>query len=77
MESKADIEMRWVVAWSDLLEIVGDRRGVPCQLPDCSIVDVEECKGFLQSSVYQGYHVQVTAGYVGHKMGIVVSRSKP
>ena len=75
MASNADIEMRWVDAWNDLYEIVGDRRGVPCQLPDWSVVDVDECKSWLQKSVYDGYLVQVKAGWVGHKKGVLVSRS--
>jgi hypothetical protein len=77
MASNADIEMRWVDAWNALYEIIGRRRGVPCQLPDWSIVDVEECKGWLQRSVYEGYLVQVKAGWVGHKKGVVVSRTLP
>jgi hypothetical protein len=77
MASKADIEMRWVDAWNELYEIVGSRHDLPCQLPDWSVVDVEECKGWLQQSVYEGYLVRVEAGWVGHRKGIIVSRWWP
>jgi hypothetical protein len=77
MASHADIEMLWVNAWSDLYDVVGVHRGVPCQLPDGSVVDVEECKGWLQNSVYEGYRVHVQAGWVGHWQGVVVSRWRP
>lgn len=77
MASNADIEMRWVDTWDKLLEIVGGRQGVPCQLPDLSVVDVEGCKGWLQKSVYEGYIVHVEEGWVGYKKGIVASRSLP
>lgn len=77
MESNADIEMRWVDAWNKLYEIIGDCCDVPCQLPDWSVVDIEECKGWLQQSVYEGYQVSMEAGWVGHRKGVVVSRSRP
>ena len=74
MASNADIEMRWVDAWSDLYEIIGDRGDIPCQLPDWSVVDSEECRGYLQDSVYEGYLVRVEAGWVGHRRGAIVHR---
>jgi hypothetical protein len=77
MASNADIEMRWVDAWNELHEIVGSRRGVPCQLPDASIIDVEKCKAWLQGSAYEGFLLHVKAGWVGHLEGVVVSRSRP
>lgn len=77
MASKADLEMRWVNAWNNLYEIVGNRHNVPCQLSDWKVVDVEECKGWLQESVYEGYLVQVKAGWVGHHKGIIASRWWP
>lgn len=77
MPSKAEIEMRWVDAWNELYDIVGIRCDVLCQLPDWSVVDIEGCKGWLQQSVYEGFEVQVKAGWVGHKKGVVVSRSRP
>lgn len=77
MASNADAEMRWVDAWNDLYEIVGDRRGVPCQLPDRSVVDVEACKSWLQTSAYEGYLVRVEVSWVGHRQGVVVSRWQP
>jgi hypothetical protein len=74
MVSNADIEMRWVEAWNDLSDIVADRLDAPCQLPDGSVVTPEECRGWLQDSVYAGYHVRVKAGWVGHRHGVVVER---
>lgn len=74
MESNADVEMRWVDAWNDLYDIIGDRGDVPCLLPDWSIVNSEECRGWLQDSVYAGYRVHVEAGWVGHRRGAVVQR---
>jgi len=76
MASNADMEMRWVEAWNDLLKIVGDTRDMPCQLPDWSVIDVEACKGWLQDSVYEGYLVKVEAGWIGHRQGVVVSRRR-
>ncbi|MDB5345336.1 MAG: hypothetical protein JWP89_3713 [Schlesneria sp.] len=75
--SNSEIEMRWVDAWNKLYDIIGQRRDVPCQLPDWTIVDVEECKGWLQSSVYDGYHVEVEDGWVGHRKGVIASRTPP
>ena len=77
MASNEEIEMRWVDAWNNLLGFVRGRPGVPCQLPDCTIVDVEACKGWLQQSVYEGYLVEVKEGWVGHLRGIIASRSLP
>ena len=76
MGSDADTEMRWVEAWNQLHDL-SPTRDAPCQLPDWSVVGVEECKAWLQASVYEGYLVQVEAGWVGHRRGIIVSRSLP
>jgi hypothetical protein len=72
--SNADIEMRWVDAWNDLYAIIGDRRGVLCQLPDWSIIDAEECRGWLQDAVDAGYRVRVEEGWVGHRRGAIMHR---
>lgn len=69
--------MRWVGVWSDLYELVGERRGVRCLLPDGSVVGVEECKAWLQDSVYAGFLVHVEPGWVEGRPGIIVSRSLP
>lgn len=74
MPSNAEIEIRWVVAWGDLYDLVRDRRGVKCQLPDDRVVDVEECKGWLQDSAYEGYHVRVEGGWVLGEQGVIASR---
>jgi hypothetical protein len=75
--SNSEIEMRWVDAWNKLHDIIGQRGDVPCQLPDWTIVDVEACKGWLQSSVYDGYLVDVEDGWVGHRKGVIASRTRP
>jgi hypothetical protein len=78
MASNAEIETRWIDAWSDLYEIVRDRAWcTSCLLPDGSVVDFEQCKGWLQDSAYEGYHVEVKQGWVNGRPGVVVSRSRP
>ena len=74
MASNSDIEMCWVEAWSDLYELLKQRSDVKCLLPDGRVVDIEQCKGWLQDSAYQGWHVKVEAGWVLDKQGIVASR---
>jgi len=70
----ADIEMRWVEAWSDLCELVGDqKRTTQCRLPDGRTVNVEECKGWLQDAVYDGFLVRVERGWVNGKPGVVAT----
>jgi hypothetical protein len=75
--SNEDIEMGWVDAWNDVYDIVGPGRVCPCQLPDWSIVSVDECLGWLQESVYAGYLVRVEAGWVGHRRGVIAHRWLP
>lgn len=72
--SNAELEERWIVAWSDLAEIVGTRWDVPCLLPDGTVVSVEECKGWLQDSAYEKWNVKVKAEWVLGRRGVVVSR---
>jgi hypothetical protein len=74
MATNIEKEMRWVDAWSDLLEMVGTRWNVECLLPDGRIVNVEDCQSWLQDSAYEGYQLQVAAGWVKGQWGIVVSR---
>ncbi|MCU0535365.1 MAG: hypothetical protein MUD14_15865 [Hydrococcus sp. Prado102] len=76
MTTNAEIEERWVEAWNDLFDIVGERWQVDCLLPDGLIVDTETCKGWLQESAYQGYCLKVEEGRVKGKRGIVVLRFK-
>jgi len=73
--TKADIEMLWINAWSDLYEIVQEQHDVRCLLPDGEVVDVEECKGWLQDSAYSGYVPAVTARWVLGKRGVIASRT--
>ncbi len=76
MTTNTEIEERWVEAWNDLFDIVGERWQVNCLLPDGSNVDIETCKSWLQESAYQGYCLRVKEGWVKGKQGIVVSRFK-
>lgn len=73
MASNADIEMRWVQAWSDLYEIIGPSHEVRCLLPDGQLVDVESCKGWLQDRVYQGWLVRLEEGERGGERIVVAS----
>jgi hypothetical protein len=74
MGSKSDVEMRWIAAWDALCGILGDRRDAPCQLPDWSVINVQECLAWLQDSVYEGFLVRVESGWVGHLRGVVAHR---
>jgi hypothetical protein len=74
MANNTEREMRWIDAWSDLYELVGERWDVKCLLPDGRIVDTEEGKRWLQDSAYQDWHVKVEAGWVQGKQGIIASR---
>jgi hypothetical protein len=70
-------EMRWVDAWNDVYDIARGRREMPCMLPDWSIITVDECLGWLQQSVYEGYLVRVEEGWVGHRRGVIAHRWLP
>ncbi len=76
MASNTDIEIHWFDAWDDLCDIIGDRADIPCQLPDWSVIDAESCRGWLQDSAYDGYHVRVEVGWVGHLRGAIVHRCR-
>lgn len=76
MSSNADIEMRWVEAWNEVYAIAGQQHDIPCQLPDWTVVSLDDCLGWLQGSVYAGYSVRVEAGWVGHRRGIIVNREQ-
>lgn len=76
MTNNTEIEERWVEAWNNLFDIVGERWQVNCLLPDGAIVDIETCKGWLQESAYQGYCLRVEEGWIKGKYGIVVLRFK-
>jgi hypothetical protein len=77
MTGHADIEMRWVQAWSDLYEITGPSADMRCILPDGQLVDVEVCKGWLQDSAYQGWLVKVEEGQQDGQRIVIASRWKP
>jgi hypothetical protein len=74
MTSNEEIEQRWIEAWNDLYELVGDRYDVKCLLPDGRVVDLEECKGWLQNSAYQGWWIKVKPGWVMGRWGIIASQ---
>jgi hypothetical protein len=69
--------MRWVNAWSELFELTKGRDGITCQLPDSSVVTIQECQTWLQKSVYAGYFVHVELGWIQGRRGIIASRNRP
>jgi len=75
--TNAEIEMRWVEAWSQLYEILKSLNDAHCQLPNGSVVDTEECKAWLQDSVYEGYSINVELLRIGQQHRVAVSRSRP
>jgi hypothetical protein len=74
MTKHTEQETRWVDAWNELYDLIGKRSNVPCCLPDGQVVDVETCKGWLQSSAYEGFALKVEAGWIRGKQGVIVSR---
>lgn len=76
MTSNADIEMRWVNAWNELYDVIGRREDMPCLLPDGLEISFDQCKGWLQVSVYEGYRVEVGQGWLRGRPAVVVSRHK-
>jgi hypothetical protein len=76
MTTNTELEERWIGAWNDLFEVVGERWKVSCLLPDGFVVDIETCQGWLQDSAYEGYCLKVEEGWVKGERGVVVSRSK-
>lgn len=71
---RADVEMLWVDAWNDLYDIIGTREDFPCVLPDYTRVTAEECRGWLQQSVYDRFDVSVSRGWHEGRPAVVVSR---
>ena len=74
MTSNTELEMRWVGAWNDLDQIVGERWYLQCLLPDGRVVSMDECQGWLQASAYDDWQVKVEAGLVWGKQGVVATR---
>ena len=72
--SNADLEMRWVNAWNEMYEIVGNRKDAKCRLPDGTVVNVEECESWLQQSAYAGFRLRLESGNVLGGLGVVVSQ---
>ena len=75
--SSADRERQWIDAWNDLFDIVGSRTDVRCKLPDGTVVDLENCKGWLQEQAYAGWHVGVQESKFGDRLEVVASRWRP
>jgi hypothetical protein len=73
MANNAEIEMRWVSAWDELFALIQDRTDIKCQLPDFSVVNVEQCRAWLQEMVYAGYFVRVEKGWIQGRPGIIAS----
>jgi hypothetical protein len=73
---RADVEMLWVDAWNDLYDIIAGREDYPCVLPDYSRVSPEECRGWLQQSVYDGVAVTVSKGWYKGRPAVVVAREQ-
>jgi hypothetical protein len=77
MASNTEMEQRWIDAWNQAYDIAGhDTRAMACQLPDGTVVGFRECLGWLQDSAYEGYFLHLVGGWVGHRRGIVVRRSR-
>ncbi|HTE20260.1 MAG TPA: hypothetical protein VK689_17990 [Armatimonadota bacterium] len=74
MASNSELEVRWVDAWVDLDQIVGERWNIQCLLPDGRVVSMEECQGWLQDSAYDDWQVKVEAGWVWGKQGVIATR---
>lgn len=72
--NNTELEERWIDAWSDLYEILGERWKVDCLLPDGLIVDIETCQEWLQDSAYEGYQLKVEESWVKGRRGVIVSR---
>jgi hypothetical protein len=74
--SNTNIEMIWVDAWNELYDLIGSRKKVICLLPDFKEVSLDDCKGWLQDSAYDGFKLGLKeVWYKGHK-AIQVSRYK-
>lgn len=74
MSGNADIEQRWIDAWSDLIELAADDARMRCLLPDGEVVDVEAGKAWLQATVYAGAHVTVGRGWAsGRRVAVLDS----
>lgn len=74
MDTNADLEARWIEAWNDLYDLARDRLNLRCLLPDGTIVGIEECKGWLQDSVYTGWRVTVADEWISGARGVMASR---
>jgi hypothetical protein len=74
MSTNIELEERWIEAWNDLFDIIGERWQVSCLLPDGSVVDTETCQGWLQESACQDYCLKVEEGWVNGKRGVVALR---
>ena len=76
MATNSDTEMQWVDAWNDLDSITGGSPVFRCMLDDFTEMNAETLKGWLQDSVYSGWHVKVEARLVYGKPFAFASRWK-
>lgn len=78
MPTNHELEMRWVNAWNDLYQVVGETPEMLWNakrlLPDGTVVGVEECQGWLQSSACKGWLLRVEPGCVLGRRGAITSR---
>ena len=68
--------MRWIDAWSELVELAATLRDPTCLLPDGRVVDVEAGKAWLQDAVYEGARVDVGFA-LGRGQRIALTRRPP
>ncbi len=68
--------MRWIDAWSELVELAATLRDPTCLLPDGRVVDVEAGKAWLQDAVYEGARVDVRLA-LGRGQRIALTRRPP
>jgi hypothetical protein len=76
MSRNADIEAMWVEAWNQVYDLLQGRTNLPCIIEDGSVVSIDDCLGWLQNSVYEGFSVKIEEGWIGHRKGIIATRWK-
>ncbi len=69
-------ELEWIEAWNDLDELIGEEWNLIFLQPDWTEMDLEDCKGWLQDSAYQGYHIGVKQVWYKGKLAIQVYRKE-
>src|SRR5262245_20584361 len=79
MRTSTELEMRGINAWNDVYAIIGKRRDVPCQLPNFSIVTLEDCLAWLPSSAYGDFTLSaITNSFVSPRLSdFALNSSRP